>query len=393
MAYIVRQFPVLSQTFVTNEVAALRRQGTGVRVVALESGAACSSPDRPDLVVERDLTDEQERVAAARWWKTKHPLRYQRFRKVRAVLADELGRGPGKVDAGAIPLLARRVADEAACDALHAHFGWQAATAAWMTAALTGLPWSMTLHANDIFSRRRNLEAKIAAADEVVTVCRYNERFLRSELGIERSLHRVVCGIEPADVRTEPDGGPDVVAVGRLVAKKGFDVLIDALPLLLADRPSINVEIVGDGPLRDSLRARAEQLGVGSAVTFRGALSHDETLALIASAKVFCLPCRVAPDGDRDSMPLVVKEAMVRGVPVVSTNEVAVPEMVDEATGRLVDPDDAPALAGALSELLDDPGLRQRLGAAAHDVAVDRFLLDTEVAKLASIFETMARAR
>jgi len=393
VAYLVRQYPVLSQTFITNEVAELDRMARRPFVVALEPTDHALQDEAADLVVTVDL-DDRARGDATRWWKTRHPLRYARFRSARAALASELGRGPGKVDAATMPLVARRLVEQR-IEVVHAHFGWQAAAAAWMVAELLDVPWSMTLHANDIFSQRRNLEAKIAAADEVVTVCEYNRNYLRDELGVTRDVHVVVCGVvapDTADGRGDRDLGTGVVAVGRLVEKKGFDVLIAAVPELIRSHPDLCVTIVGDGPLRGALQRQIDHLDVAKHVELAGAAAHVDTLAAIASASVLCLPCRIAADGDRDSMPLVIKEAMVRGVPIVSTHEVGVPEMLDDSCGRLVPANDASALAGALAEILADDALQRRLGERARQVATERLLLSDEVPKLAALFDRMALA-
>jgi glycosyltransferase involved in cell wall biosynthesis len=260
-----------------------------------------------------------------------------------------------------------------------------------LLARVLDVPWSLTLHANDLFSRLRNLEPKLRDAAHLVTVCQYNERWLEGHHTLVRPVHQVVCGVElpPASERSID---VDVVAVGRLVEKKGFDVLVEAAAMLRDSHPDVRVEIVGDGKLREKLEKQIADAGLGDVVHLRGALGHEETLARIESARVFCLPCRIAGDGDRDSMPVVIKEAMARSVAVVASDVVAVPEMVDDTCGALVPPDDVAALAAALARMLDDPATADRLGAAGRDRVEERFTLAGEVAKLRAVFASMGAA-
>jgi glycosyltransferase involved in cell wall biosynthesis len=382
VGYVLARYPQLSQTFVSNEVGELRAQGLAVDVVALAPGDP--GLDAGDAVLATDLP------ATAREWRRRHPVRWARFLWLRHRLRLEMGAQSDQVDPAVLPAIASHL-DERGVTSIHAHFAWQGAAAAMCVAALLDVPWSVTLHANDIFGRRRNLGPKLAGADRLVTVCDYNRRWLTEHHDIRRPLSIVVCGVEvPRDDARTPD--VDVVAVGRLVEKKGFDVLVDAAAELVRTRPGLRVEIVGDGKLRSHLQDQIARLGLGDVVHLRGALAHEETLDRIASARVLVQPFRIAAGGDRDSMPVVVKEAMARRVPVVSTDVVAVPEMVDETCGVLVPPDDRGALAAAIEKVLDDPALAAAMGAAGRRRVEERFTLAGEVAKLRALFEELSCA-
>lgn len=379
VAYLVDRYPRLSQTFVTGEIAELRRRGFTVPVISLEPGDRPTAPD-DDVLVLRDFrpTSLTDRV------RTK--LTRRRDRDVLATIAGEVGGSAGAIPAWKLPALARHLRTRGV-DRIHAHFAWQAAGTAWALAEQLDVPWSMTVHANDIFSRRINLEAKLAAADRVVTVCEYNLRYLRDELGIVRDVDLVVCGVDVPPIDELPSRKTaDVVAVGRLVDKKGIDVLLRALTHVKDEFPSVQVTIVGEGPERSSLESLSRDFDLARNVTFAGAATHTDALRAIAEARVFAFPARIAVSGDRDSMPVVIKEAMARRVPVVASDIVAIPEMVDEEVGRLVPPDDDHALAKAICELLADDDLARRLGDAGRHRVEQRFTLQGEVAKLAAIF-------
>lgn len=374
VGYVLDHHLQTSQTFVSGELDELRRQGTVVRVVALRHGDR-AVPD-PEVLHLSDLRPGRKAAARAHLRLAgRHPGRYAVSAARLARVRSEVGTAPSQVDWRTLPAAVEHLRG---VGALHAHFAWSAAAVAYVLAPLLRVPWSFTAHANDIFSRQRNLPLKLARADRVVTVCDYNQRWLREHLAVTRHVDTVVCGVRlPPRSPRRPE--VDVVAVGRLVPKKGFDVLVEAAGLL----QGVTVEIVGEGPER----ARLEELArrSGASVHFVGALPHEQALERVAAASVFCLPARVARDGDRDSMPVVLKEAMAREVPVVATAVVAIPEMVDEEVGRLVPPDDPAALAAAIGELLGDPALCARLGAAGRERVRERFTLEAEVAKLRTL--------
>ncbi|HVU71886.1 MAG TPA: glycosyltransferase [Mycobacteriales bacterium] len=381
VAYVPTLWLQRSETFVRLEVRELRRQGVRVEVLALRAGDLGADGEGAATVMERDRPTAAVALAAHATWLVRHPGRYRAFLRLRRRLGD------GEARWRDLAYWARWIGRRD-IDVVHAHFGWSSATRAWGLATLTGLPWSMTLHANDIFGEPDHLEDKIAGADAVVTVCDYNVRTMGALLDPARAVEVVICGVElPPDTPTTRD--LDVVAVGRLVPKKGFDLLVRAWPTVLRHGPA-TLTIVGDGPLRAELEALAVELGVRDAVRFTGAVDHDAALGLIARARVFALPFRIAADGDRDSMPVVVKEAMARSVPVVSTDVVAVPEMVDDRNGWLVPPDDPEALARALVTALGDPAEAERRGRAARARVEREFTLTAQVGRLHALFDRLA---
>lgn len=385
VAYVPTTYPVLSETFVSLEVAELRRQGAQVEVVAVYAGDAGGDVGRVDLLWRPPCSRPQLALAHARL-ALAHPRRYAEFLRVRRLLADP-GMSWQHLPWWALDLRRRGV------EVVHAHFAWSSASRAWGLSALLGVPWSVTVHASDIFAVREHLEEKLAAADAVVTVCTYNRDWLREELGLTRPIEIVVCGVEvPAPSDGSDLEGDDVLVVGRLVEKKGIDVLLRAVALWGDSRRDVRIRVIGDGPLREELHDLAGSLGVLDRVVFAGAVSHAETLTAIGRARILCLPCRVARNGDRDSMPLVIKEAMVRGVPVVASDAVGVPEMVDPSSGWLVPPDDPSALSAALAEALDDRDEATARGEAGRRRALEHFRLDVEVGRLRQVFDTLAAA-
>ncbi|MDQ3677377.1 MAG: glycosyltransferase, partial [Actinomycetota bacterium] len=270
---------------------------------------------------------------------------------------------------------------------LHAHFAAGAALDAMRLAALTGLPYTLTAHAFDIFLTPRNLRDKVEAAGAVFTGCEYNVAHLRTLAPASR-VHKVIMGVDTeAFRRSKPlPGGRTVLAIGRLVEKKGFHVLVDAL----ADIADVRLRIVGDGPMRGELLRRAARSGID--VELLGARTPAQVCSALEDADVLAMPCIVASDGDRDSMPVVVKEAMAMELVVVASEEVGLPECVREPWGHLAAPGDAGALAEALDAALarsDDE--RRHAGSLAREWVRDHADVDVETARMSEVIGQLHR--
>ncbi len=376
IAYVLSRWVQPSQTFVTNEVAELRRQGAEVLVVSIEHG---QQPAPDDAVFVADLPHGVRTLAV------RPPLAALAAGPGAtcascspcAPLASEMGTGRDHVPWKRLPLVAADAAASEVPTALHAHFAWSGAAAALLLSRLTGLPWSMTLHANDIFSQQRNLELKLRQADRARDGVRLQPALdagapRADAAGRPGGLRRASCRRSRWPVLAEAD----VVAVGRLVEKKGFDTLLRAAAVLRRTRPGLRIDVVGEGRERERLEAMVQELGLGDHVRLLGPRSHEESLARMAGARVFCLPARVAADGDRDSMPVVIKEAMARRVPVVASDQVAIPEMLGDGCGLMVPPDDPQALADALGHVLDRPEESAARAAAARRAGAGALLPD-----------------
>ena len=361
------RFPELSETFVANEARALRRAGAEVRIEALAHGAAPRG--EPSRVWEDETTGERLRAVAA--LTLRHPLR---------VLADLAARRRWRREEPVHPLRMLAPAARRLDGHLHVHFAAGAALAGLRIARITGARWSVTAHAYEIYQRPANLREKLTAARFATSGCDYTVRDLR-RIAPDADVHVVVMGVDGSQFRRGAPypGGRVVVAVGRLVEKKGFGDLIRAVALMA--QPPDRLVIAGDGPLRPALERLAGEEGV--ALELPGALDPGAVRNLLEQADVLAMPSVVARDGDRDSMPVVVKEALAMEVPVVATAEVGLPEIVAEPWGRLVPPRDAAALAAALDALLALPAdERAAMGRAGRQHVLERADVDREAAKL-----------
>jgi len=381
LVFVLDQWPELSETFIVNELKALRRLGHNVRVHCSQA-ASQPNPEAPsdvDVSLRGDDSRAQQARALA-WLVTRRP---------RACAQDLWRRRRWRREEWVRPL--RSLAPEALRIArrgdqhLHAHFAAGAALDALRLASLAGVPFTLTAHAYDIFLAPSNLHIKLQAAGAVFTGCEYNVTHLRA-VAPAAHVHKVIMGVDSDTFRrTKPlPGGRVVLAVGRLVEKKGFHVLVDAAAAV----PAVRVRIIGDGPMRRDLRRRAARSGTD--VELLGACTPAQVRAALEDADVLAVPCIVARDGDRDSMPVVVKEAMAMQLLVVASDEVGLPECVREPWGQLAAPGDAGALADALSAALArSSGERIQAGSLAREWVQRHADIDIETARMSAVIEAL----
>jgi len=283
--------------------------------------------------------------------------------------------------------LARRVEKEGIRH-VHAHMAHVPTTIAMYCARQLGVTFSFTGHAVDIFRLRALLRVKLKRAAFVACISEWHREFYRETAEMpDGSLPIVRCGV---DVRkfapscdAESGEGGRIMAVGRLVPKKGFDVLIRAVAALRAEGRAVRCVIAGDGPSRRELMRLADELNVQDRVHFLGALDNGEIRRRMEECDLFVLPCRVDASGDRDGIPVVLMEAMACGRCAISGDLPAIRELIaDGETGLLVEPGSVGALAGAMRGALDDHEERRRLGEAGRRRVCEEFALDVNVTRL-----------
>ncbi len=406
IAYVMNGFPRLSETFIAHEIHQLERLGTPLRLYSVKQeresvvhpvvGAIRASlvylPDASSLsgtTLVRWLRDNLPTFARAHvavlrrrplaWLHTLGSAVALSWRHrpapftLRKVFIKEF------LQAGWI---AEAVLREGDVSHLHGHFCHGVATITWFASRLSGLPFSFTAHAKDIYQAELNpgrlLERKMGAARFVATCTCANAQVLRARHPRPGEVHAIYHGLDtqwfspqPAPASSE---APLLLAVGRLVEKKGFDQLVAACALLKQRGSNFRCVIVGeDGSAGPALRAQIEALGLADCVQLHGAVTQDRLREIYRGANAFVLPCRVMEDGDRDGFPNVLAEAMAMGVPVVSTPISGIPEMIDHGVHGLLVEGDADSLAGAIERLLGDGVLHARLAREARARICERF--------------------
>ncbi|MCC7494891.1 MAG: glycosyltransferase family 4 protein [Fimbriimonadaceae bacterium] len=365
IGYLFGSYPNPSETFLERELQAVRAAGLTIAVAALQAG-----PDGPqDAVLYR-----QRRPAASRSCAAAAPL------PAAVRLARNLP--------FALRLLAWCQAQQ--LDLLHATWAGLPAQVAWLVWRLGGPAYTVAGHAQDVWLEAPRCRGALRAA-VAVTVCnRAAEQALRRllpELGRRLSYqpHGLPLAAWPCRP-AQPLAGPHWLGVGRLVAKKGFDTLLQAAARL----PGSCVTLVGDGPERSALAALAERLGV--AVRLLGRCTAPAVRAALAVATALVLPSRRDPAGDRDGLANVLLEALASGVPVVTSHAGSAQDAIKAGcTGVIVPPDDPAALAVALRSLWDAPETRARLAAAGRRLVERRFDLAVTGAAQAAWLQAAAK--
>jgi glycosyltransferase involved in cell wall biosynthesis len=382
VGYVVKRYPRYSETFIVREILAHEAAGLPVDVFALRPP---SDGHFQDLIARvrapvsylfwpADGTGVEgssggAAVTASHFWHVLGEVA-ELFPGLWAWLGEQ--RGAPARDVYQAARLARQVALRGLRH-LHAPFASDAATVTRLAARLAGITYSVTCRAKDIFHedvRPDALSEKLRDAAAVVTISDFHLAYLRETYGpLAARAQRVYNGLDLEEYSYQPprERPPVVLAVGRLVEKKGFGDLVEACALLAARGRAFRCRVVGAGELEGALREQIERLGLGSLVELVGPLPQADVIVEMRGAAVLAMPCVVGGDGDRDGLPNVIQEALALGTPVVSTDVTGIPEVVrDGETGLQVPQRDPAALAAALERLLGDPGLRVRLAAGAR---------------------------
>jgi colanic acid/amylovoran biosynthesis glycosyltransferase len=397
VAYMVSRFPTTTETFVLREFSAVdAAEGVEVALHALFPAPRGDvvHPDAAPWVQRLQRPGAGEGARALGTWLLRRPVRT--LGVLATVIAGHARHPRVLVRALAtVPLAAahaRRLERER-IDHVHAHFATYPTLAAWIAHRLAGVSYSFTPHAHDLFVHQAMLARKGADAAFVVAISEFNRRFLLEHAG-PVTVHVVRYGIDPSRfafrVRPEGVGPPRIACVARLLPYKGHAVLLRALVDAPPPLAGARLELVGDGPLRESLEGEVAALGLSDRVRFHGSVAEPAVAAVLAETDVFALPSVIAPDGDMEGIPNALIEAMAAGLPAVSTRQSGVPELIEDGhTGYLAEPGDVEGLRAALVRALteDDPEARAR---AARAVVESEFNQRRSAGRLVELFTAVS---
>jgi colanic acid/amylovoran biosynthesis glycosyltransferase len=385
LAYLFERFPAFTKTFCAREVAELYRQKLRVPVFSIRK----PNDERPlnislDGVDIRYLPDSNSlrfkmltRIAARRFSHISNPKEDPRD-KHRFYEAIHLG-----------PRLQKE-----GITAIHAHFAGLAARTAWWIKRLFGIPYSFTGHANDIFVERPDqrlpLKQLIKDAEFVATETDFSTDYLQSKFPESANkIHRVYNGLnlDPFRMANPAAGSLEIISIGRLIPKKGFEVLVNACNVLMSRGLQLHCRIVGSGPEHVPLRQLIDRLGLGKFIELTGPKAQPEIVDLLAQSNLFVFPAVEDGSGDRDNLPTVIIEAMASGLPVVATGLGGIGEIVThQANGLIVPEGDVDALATAIGFLAEHAELRKSYGQNGLAVVKEKFRVETTVAGLIGLF-------
>lgn len=407
VAFILKGYPRLSETFIAQEVRGLERSGLAIQIISLrhptdaEVHPVHKEINAPVLYLPEYLYQEPLRVLRGWWAARKLPgyrdaLRIWRRDLRRDTSANRMRR------LGQAFVLARELPPNVSH--LHAHFLHTPASVARYTSLLTGMEWSCSAHAKDIWtSPDWEKREKLSACLWTVTCTSVNRDHLRSLAADPSHVELLYHGLDlrrfpmpPA--RRPPRDGNDardpvvLLSVGRAVQKKGYDDLLDALGVLPAALSWRFVHI-GGGPLLASLKKRATRLGIASRLEWLGPRAQQEVVRQYAAADLFVLASRVAEDGDRDGLPNVLMEAQCQGLACVATRVSAIPELIEDGVNGLLVPErDSAALSRKLADLIRDPARRERLGKAGNTRTRSEFSFESGIRRLVAKFDSVGQS-
>ncbi|NOS75238.1 MAG: glycosyltransferase family 4 protein [Methyloglobulus sp.] len=405
IGYILKGYPRTSETFITNEIRLLEKMGVGLSIFSVKklegqkNHAMVKDINAP--VTYLPQADPLSEARFSRWvvdnvpkFSNSHallfkkkPLAYLKALFECLVMSVHYRNGffdlPREVffkeflQAGYI---ANAVIESGQIQHLHAHFCHGSTTIAMFASKMSGIPFSFTAHAKDIYLKELNpgnlLQKKMRRAEFLVTCTGANEEHLQRLAPKGTKIHKIYHGldtdlfassVQDSLIASDMDV-PVVLSVGRLVEKKGFDYLIKACAILKERGCHFRCQIVGGGDgYTETLVNLIKDLGLEDTVRLLGAVTQEELREIYQQATLFALPCLVVDNGDRDGIPNVLVEAMSMRVPVISTDISGIPELIDNNdNGLLVPEKNALAMADAIERLLINPGLRQQLGDAGR---------------------------
>lgn len=399
IAYILYDFPSVSETFILHELLELQKQGVPLVVYAVRPPrASLTHPELASLRADIVYLNRPVPILTGMIYCLVHFPRPFLSLLIAGLLSRDLK--TLKISLWVGPLV--RSVQRRGVRLLHAHFAAQQAELARLVSEMLGTPYGFTAHAQDIFvpSYRKRLAGRIQAARYIITISDYNKSYLRKlfpDLAqqIAARARTIHMGVSPDAIASHPpqpralsaNEPATLLTVGRLTEKKGHMVMVRALKMLRQRGIPVRWVVAGEGPERPALDQAVIQAALSDVALFVGAVNSKTRMDWLTQSHVFVLPCVVARNGDMDGIPVALMEAMAAGVPVISTSLSGIPELItDSQEGLLVPPGDAVALADAVETMLNRPDLRAACSVVAWQKVKREFSVSTNVQQLLDIF-------
>lgn len=380
LGMILKGYPRISETFISNEIRLLEQRGVKIHIISMrkprevfthksvkEIKAAVSYlPSELDCCME-ELFGSTEPEA---WLKDPRVKSDPDFNKRMNLI--QVNYNKRKTDATLKHLLQaeyiiEKILPGSGINHIHAHFAHSPTSVALDVSILSGLPFSFTAHAKDIYTQDpEKITDKISKAKFAVTCTGYNCEYLQKIAPAGKPIYKVYHGIDlslfSSDRKPETNAPYNILSVARFTTKKGLPTVFKALKELDSRGIDFNYRIVGEGDERVKTLALLDELGISNRVQWLGTKAHEDVLEEYKEADLFALGCEIAPNGDRDGIPNVLAESMAMSVPVVATNISGIPELIESGkSGLLVNPHDHLAMADAMEKMLTDNAFRAKI--------------------------------
>ncbi|MCG3119079.1 MAG: D-inositol-3-phosphate glycosyltransferase [bacterium] len=405
VGFILKGYPRLSETFIVNEILLLEQLGQPLHIFAMRNPGESKVHDSVRRVRAQVtyIPDYFWRFffsfigANLRLWWNRPGCYWRAFCFASGRSLRQRSSSTIKRFAQAAYLVQKSLPGTNVAH-LHAHFSHGPTTVAYFASWLTGMGYSFSAHAKDIYLQEHDfLREKIRRAQFVVTCTEFNRAYLARVAGADAPVFRVYHGndlelFKPERAPIANAACPVILSIGRFVPKKGFPVLVQALQQLRQAGLEFQSYLIGGGPLKNELEKLIMDLGLQNQVTLLPQMSQTELWSYYRRADVFALACEVQNDGDRDGIPNVLVEAMAMGIPVVSTAISGIPELVEHGVSGLLTPEkNSAAVAVALESLLRHPELARRLGAAGRAKVEREFDALRNIEKIGVLLRTALR--
>ena len=412
IGYLLRSYPRLSQTFILNEILALEKIGVAIQIFALT--------DPHEKVIQKQVSQIRapvhymDEAMQARPWRqiVREHLEVASLHFIGYLRAVSYIATHPKIDKGytasnrwecffqAVRLIHGLILEERRIgkkiDHLHAHFAHDPTLIAYLVNYITGLPFSFTAHARDLYQVPNDvLTDRIRKASAVITCCGANIEYLNQIASSYKSKFSLIYhGVNLKDFQLATNIGtsarseiPIILSVGRLVEKKGFQDLFQALLMVKERGQRFRCTIYGDGPLSQQLNAWIDEHGMADDILLMGDRSQHELIPIFQSATFFALTPVQTEDGDRDGIPNVLVEAMAVGLPVITTAVAGIPELVEhDQNGFLYQQHDVEGISSGITELLRNAEKRRQLGEAALKKVTEQFDVTLAANRLKALF-------
>jgi glycosyltransferase involved in cell wall biosynthesis len=401
IAYLVSRFPKITETFVLYEMLALEELGAEIELYPLaRQREVVSHPEAARFTEQAHFARifSLAVMGSQFYWLFSFPQKYLSL--WREVLWENRKSPRYLLRSAAAVLLGAYFAHRMRADRIehvHAHFASHAALAALTIHRLTGIPFSFTAHAHDIFVKRTLLENKIQQAAFMVTISEHNRSYLRNLYGeaVAQKVEIVRCGADQslfqAPVSRSGNEVLTMVCVASLEKKKGHRYLLEACRLLADRGIALRCFLIGEGPLRGEIEAQIAELNLRGQVILLGQQTRQQVKQHLVEADLMVLPSVRLPSGKQEGIPVALMEAMAMSLPVVATRMSGIPELIEDGnTGFLVPERDPEAIAQAILRLAGSQSLRDALGAAARVKVSKEYDLKKNAAQL---YGLMKRSR
>jgi glycosyltransferase involved in cell wall biosynthesis len=402
LAYILKGYPRISETFISNEILLLETLGFRMHLFPMRHPRESFCHDsvrqiqaQVDYLPTELLPEFHKLLLPNIFLAVKRPTLFKKglqLANIRFQRTGKLATCKHLLQAGF--LCNNHLLKNTTISHLHGHFAHSPTSVTMFASLLSGIPFSFTAHAKDIYtSNPAQLREKIRLAEFVITCTNYNRKYLEKIAdGLDTPVHCIYHGIDLKLFSPQTDhktcSSPyKLMTVARMTEKKGLPTLYRALKILKDKGLAFSHTLIGDGDDRDTILQLINDLGLDEYCHWLGTRSHEEVLRQFEQSDLFVLACEIAANGDRDGIPNVLVESLAMQVPAISTTVSAVPEiLLNGKSGITVNPGNAESMAAAIEEALTNTKLRETVIKGGTEHTRQHFNNRSLVAQLGDIF-------